>query len=321
MPIFVISVAMCSRPALPSSCASGPRNIRAPVARQNIARQCPRRAAADPAPQLQIGVRDHARLAMTPPPLIPGTPAWRLTLGFDVRSIIVLRATLAHRGMRRRATAHQARLAERAGYRSRDRGPRGAAKAVRSIVRQRQIPDFRMQRLHVDRRLHLGFRRRTKKPGGAFEELIAPLHDLVRLSGTRTCPAGNRWTSKSCANAIKVFSPLIAATATFAFYRRAGGFGAVVLPWSSPRSRQSCRRGAEKSLILGGQFSRAISVQGRCTFRYGHSKTPVRRPLGICLEADLCSFARRYAGNAMQEDRLGSPSPIGTANFGQRGCS
>ncbi len=165
MPIRFISVATCTRPALTPSCASRPRNIQAPVAPQSIARQCPRGrngklhvqlvpsrrvhandcGAADPAPQLQIGVRDRARLAMTPPPLIPSTPAWRLTLGFDVRSIIVLRATLAHRGMRRRATAHQTRLAERAGYRSRDRGPRGAAKAVRSIVCQRQIPDFRVQ--------------------------------------------------------------------------------------------------------------------------------------------------------------------------------
>jgi hypothetical protein len=182
---------------------------------------------------------------MTPPPLIRGTPAKRLTLGFDVRSIIVLRATLAHRGMRRRATAHQTRLAERTGQK---------------IVRQRQIPDFRMQRLHVDGRLHLGFRRRAKNPGGAFKTLIAPLLDLVRLSGTRTCPAGNRWTSKSCASSIKVFSPLIAATGAFAFYRRAGSSGAVVSSWSSPRSRQSCRRGVESPLIPAVRFSRATSM-------------------------------------------------------------
>jgi hypothetical protein len=168
-------VAMSNRPDLPPFCASRPRNIQAPVAPQSIGRQClrggkgnfhvqlvssrrlhandcplpgsacsharmPERGAADPAPQLQIGVRDRARLAMTPRPLIPGTPAWRLTLNFDVRSIIVLRATLAHRGMRRRATAHQTRLAERAGYRRSDGGPRGAAKAVRSIVRQTSAP-------------------------------------------------------------------------------------------------------------------------------------------------------------------------------------
>jgi hypothetical protein len=144
----------------------------------------PERGAADPAPQLQIGVRDRARLAMTPPPLIPGTPAKRLTLGFDVRSIIVLRATLAHRGMRRRATAHQTRLAERAGYRRSDGGPRGAAKAVRSIVRQRQIPDFRMQRLHVDRRVRIRPGRGPEHACGAFKTLIAPLLDLVGVSGT-----------------------------------------------------------------------------------------------------------------------------------------
>jgi hypothetical protein len=42
---------------------------------------------------------------------------------------------------------------------------------------------------------------------------------------------------------------------------RARGPGAVVSSWSSPRSRQSCRRGAENPLILGGQFSRATSLQ------------------------------------------------------------
>jgi hypothetical protein len=55
---------------------------------------------------------------MTPPPLMPGTPVWRLTLSFDVRSIIVLRATLTHRGMRRRATGQQTRLAERTGQKT-----------------------------------------------------------------------------------------------------------------------------------------------------------------------------------------------------------
>jgi hypothetical protein len=162
MPICVISVATCTRPALPSSCASGPRNIRAPVARQSIARQFPRGrngklhvqlvpsrrlhandcGAADPAPQLQIGVRDRARLAMTPPRLIPSTPARRLTLSFDVRSIIFLRATLAHAGMRCRATGQQRRLAERTGQK---------------IVLQRQLSNLRMQGLHVDDRLRLGF--------------------------------------------------------------------------------------------------------------------------------------------------------------------
>jgi hypothetical protein len=96
--------------------------------------------------------------------------------------------------MRRRATGQQTRLAERAGYRSRDRGPHSAAKTVRSIVLQRQLSNLRMQRLHVDRRLHLGFWRRTKNPSGAFQELIAPLLDLVCLSGMQTCPAGHRWT-------------------------------------------------------------------------------------------------------------------------------
>ena len=217
MPICVISVATCTRLALPSSCASGPRNIRAPVARQSIARQCPRRGkgkfrvqlvpsrrlhandcgAADPWPQLQIGVRDRARLAMTPPPLMPGTPVWRLTLSFDVRSIIVLRATLTHRGMRRRATGQQTRLAERAGYRRSDGGPRVAAKAVRSVMRQRQIPNFRMQRLHVDRRVRIRPGRGPEHACGAFKTLIAPLLDLVGVSGTQTCPAGFGRTSKS----------------------------------------------------------------------------------------------------------------------------
>jgi hypothetical protein len=101
--------------------------------------------------------------------------------------------------MRCRATGQQTRLAERTGQK---------------IVLQRQLPDLRMQRFHIDDRLRLGFRCRAKHPGRALQELIAPLLDLVRVSGMQTCPAGNRWTSKSCASSIKVFLPLIAATAT-----------------------------------------------------------------------------------------------------------
>jgi hypothetical protein len=38
-----------------------------------------------------------------------------------------------------------------------------------------------MQGCRVDDRLRLGFRRRAKNPGGAFQELIAPLLDLGRM--------------------------------------------------------------------------------------------------------------------------------------------
>ncbi|MFT4795707.1 MAG: hypothetical protein ACI9ZM_003888 [Paracoccaceae bacterium] len=41
---------------------------------------------------------------------------------------------------------------------------------------------------------------------------------------------------------------------------RARGSGAVVSSWSSPRSQQSCRRGAENPLILAVQFFRTTSV-------------------------------------------------------------
>jgi hypothetical protein len=108
---------------------------------------------------------------------------------------------------------------------------------------QRQPPDFRMQGLHVDDRLRLGFRRRAKHPGGAFQELIAPLLNLDRTD-------------------IKVLRQLdqgpLALDLGYSDFRlegRACGSGGVVLPWSSPRSRQSCRRCAENPLIPAVQFS------------------------------------------------------------------
>jgi hypothetical protein len=272
MPIRLISVATCTWPALTPSCDSRSCNIRAPVTRQSIARQCPRRGkekfrvqlvpsrrlhandcgAADPAPQLQIGVRDRAagNDAATADAQHAG-----LAADAELRCAIdhFLRATLAHRGMRRRATGQQTRLAERTGYRSRDRGPHSAAKTVRSIVLQRQLSDFRMQRLHVDRRLRLGFRRRAKNPGGAFQELIAPLPDLVGVSGTQTCPAGNRWTSKSCASSTKIFSPLIAATG--AFFLKAG----LAVPARSSCHGHLLARGNHAAVAWKIQLFRAVS--------------------------------------------------------------
>jgi hypothetical protein len=41
---------------------------------------------------------------------------------------------------------------------------------------------------------------------------------------------------------------------------RACGSSAVVSSWLSPRSRQSCRRGAENPIILAVQFSRTTSM-------------------------------------------------------------
>ena len=121
----------------------------------------------------------------------------------ELRCAIVhfLRATLAYPSIRQRATAQQTRLAER---------------ARQKIRLRRQLPDLRMQGLHVDDRLRLRFWRGPEHACGAFKTLIAPLLDLVGVSGTPTCPAGFGRTSKSCANSIKVFSPLIAATGAFA---------------------------------------------------------------------------------------------------------
>jgi hypothetical protein len=154
---------------------------------------------------------------MTLPRLIPSTPAWRLTLSFDVRSIIFLRLAPDPPCRARRAKNWS----------------------------QRQLPDLRMQSLHVNDRLRLGFRRRAKNHGGAFQELIAPLLDPDRMD-------------------IKVLRQLdqglLALDRCNGHLRLEGrtrDFGAVVLPWSSPRSRQSCRRCAENPLILGVQFSRA----------------------------------------------------------------
>jgi hypothetical protein len=110
---------------------------------------------------------------------------------------------------------------------------------------------FGVQRFHIDDRLRLGFRCRAKHPGRALQELIAPLLDLVRLSGMQTCPAGNRWTSKSCASSIKVFSPLIAATATSPlkaglWFRRGrlvmviSSLAAVMPPWRGKSTYPGC---------------------------------------------------------------------------------
>ena len=52
--------------------------------------------------------------------------------------------------------------------------------------------------------LRLGLGALAENPGRALQKLVTPLLDLVG------------WISKSCASSISVFSPLIAATATFA---------------------------------------------------------------------------------------------------------
>ena len=62
---------------------------------------------------------------------------------------------------------------------------------------RRQLPDLRMQGLHVDDRLRLRFWRGPEHACGAFKTLITPLLDLVGVSGTQTCPAGFGRTSKS----------------------------------------------------------------------------------------------------------------------------
>ena len=118
---------------------------------------------------------------------------------------------------------------------------------------QRQLPDLRVQRFHIDDRLRLGFRHRAKHPGRALKKLVTPLLDLVRLSGMQTCPAGNRWTSKSCASSIKVFSPLIAATATFDL--KAG----LVVPARSSRHGHLLARGNHAAVARKIHLSRLFS--------------------------------------------------------------
>ena len=66
-----------------------------------------------------------------------------------------------------RATGQQTRLAERAGQK---------------IVLQRQLPDLRMQGLHVDHRFRRGLRSFAEHPRRALKQLIAPLLDLVRMN-------------------------------------------------------------------------------------------------------------------------------------------
>jgi len=117
-----------------------------------------------------------------------------------------------------------------------------------------------MQRLHVDRRLGHRFRRIAKDPRRAFQQLVAPLLDLVRFSADcMQSLAGKRWTSKSCASSIRVFSPLIAPTATLAlkaglWFRR----GRLVMVISSLAA--SCCCCTENPLIPAVQFSRTTSI-------------------------------------------------------------
>ena len=82
-----------------------------------------------------------------------------------------------------------------------------------------------------------------------------------RLSATdhANCLIWLGCTSKSCANSIKVFSPLIAATATLALNTGLWlGSGRFVVVFSSLFA--SCRRCAENPLIQTIQFSRACSA-------------------------------------------------------------
>jgi len=192
--------------------------------------------ALDPAPQLQIGVRERVGLAMTLLWLIPSTPAWRLTLSFDLRSIIFLRSASDPP-----CRAHWAKNRS-----------------------QRQLPDLRMQDLHVDDRLRLGFRRRAKNPGDAFQELIAPL-----LDPDRTDIKVPRQLDQGLLALDRRYSD-------FRFECQARGSGAVVLPWSSPRSRQPCRRGAENPLIPGVQFSRAPSPRSTIDQLHMYETAPLR---------------------------------------------
>ena len=86
------------------------------------------------------------------------------------------------------------------------------------IILQRQLPELRMQCLHVDLGLGAAFRGFAEYAGRTFHELVSPLYDLVRVqveilrkldqcSGAYAAPLGPRSPS---------LSPLIAATATFA---------------------------------------------------------------------------------------------------------
>jgi hypothetical protein len=92
-------------------------------------------------------------------------------------------------------------------------------------VLERQFADLRVQRPHVDCRCRLGRGDSAKDAGGAFQELRAPLRDLVRVH------------VELLGQFDSVFSPRMAVSATLAlnaglWFRR----GRLVMV--SPRSRQ-----------------------------------------------------------------------------------
>lgn len=60
-------------------------------------------------------------------------------------------------------------------------------------VHQRQLADFGMQRLHVDRRLcRFAMAVRSENPGSAFQQLPPPGRDLVRVNVKLLCQLGQR---------------------------------------------------------------------------------------------------------------------------------
>ena len=158
--------------------------------------------------------------------------AWRLTLSFAAGSIIFLRSPTGPLCRARRTKNHSPAPTLQSWH---------AASSRRSQARTSLSPH------------------RQRPP--AFQQLVAPLLDLVRLSADcMQSLAGKRWTSKSCASSIRVFSPLIAPTATLAlkaglWFRR----GRLVMVFSSLAA--SCCCYAENPPIPAVQFSRTTSLR------------------------------------------------------------
>ena len=89
-------------------------------------------------------------------------------------------------------------------------------RAGQKIIRQRQLADLGVQRLHVNRRL-ARFRClvRTKHSGRALRNWLR--HVVIWFGCTSNC----------CANSVSVFSPFTAASATSALKARCGSGGGV----------------------------------------------------------------------------------------------
>ena len=192
--------------------------------------------------------------------------AWRLTLSFAAGSIIFLRSPTGPLCRARRTKNHSPAPTLQSWH---------AASSRRSQARASLSPH------------------RQRPP--AFQQLVAPLLDLVRLSADcMQSLAGKRWTSKSCASSIRVFSPSIAPTVTLAlkaglWFRR----GRLVMVISSLAA--SCCCYAENPPIPAVQFSRTTPPQ----------------PSRLCLTFNPVAWGHRPAGRSVsQHARVDRRSPV-----------